>query len=195
MLALIKISKEYGIQKVPDSEIENLRKLDSRELVKKLGISFYKLPLIIQKVTEEMKFKVQELSLFPGIEKVLRNLREHPIQLGILTSNTVENVHSFLKKYDLNFFDFIHTSKTLFGKGRLLKKILMNVFSKSEKKDLFYVGDETRDVEAARKAGFQAISVSWGFNTIETLQKSKPDYLFCTPEELWSFFQSRITLS
>jgi phosphoglycolate phosphatase-like HAD superfamily hydrolase len=34
-----------------------------------------------------------------------------------------------------------------------------------------YVGDEVRDIEAARKSGINCISVSWGFNTKELLQK------------------------
>jgi len=49
---------------------------------------------------------------------------------------------------------------------------------------VFYVGDETRDVEAARKAGVKTIAVTWGFNGEDILKKQKPDYLARRPEEL-----------
>jgi phosphoglycolate phosphatase len=51
-----------------------------------------------------------------------------------------------------------------------------------------YVGDETRDVEAARKAGMRSAAVTWGFNSRELLEKSRPDFLIDRPGELLECF-------
>jgi phosphoglycolate phosphatase-like HAD superfamily hydrolase len=42
---------------------------------------------------------------------------------------------------------------------------------------VFYIGDETRDIEAAKKAGIKSIAVTWGYNTKAILDNSNPDFL------------------
>jgi phosphoglycolate phosphatase len=49
---------------------------------------------------------------------------------------------------------------------------------------VIYVGDETRDIEAARKIQIQVIAVSWGFNSREVLAEQKPDFLISHPSQL-----------
>ncbi len=59
-----------------------------------------------------------------------------------------------------NLFDFVGSGLTLFGKGRIIQRIL-----KQQNLDpaiVFYVGDETRDIETARKIGIRVIAVGWG---------------------------------
>jgi phosphoglycolate phosphatase-like HAD superfamily hydrolase len=45
-------------------------------------------------------------------------------------------------------------------------------------------GDETKDIEAARKIGIKVISVSWGYNSSQALAAEHPDFLIYRPEEL-----------
>jgi phosphoglycolate phosphatase len=52
--------------------------------------------------------------------------------------------------------------------------------------DAWYVGDEVRDVEAARGAGMRSLAVSWGFNSESVLRASHPDSLAFEPSELSS---------
>jgi len=49
---------------------------------------------------------------------------------------------------------------------------------------VFYVCDEVRDIEAARKSGISSIAVTWGYNTKDALIKENPDFLANTPDEL-----------
>lgn len=50
--------------------------------------------------------------------------------------------------------------------------------------EVIYIGDETRDIEAARKSYVKAIAVSWGFNSKEVLAEQNPDFLIHQPQEL-----------
>ncbi len=50
--------------------------------------------------------------------------------------------------------------------------------------EVIYVGDETRDIEAAKKINSKVIAVSWGFNTKEALARHNPDFLIHQPSEL-----------
>ena len=49
---------------------------------------------------------------------------------------------------------------------------------------VIYVGDETRDIEAAREAGLRIAAVTWGYNAEETLAGLSPDHLLRSPGEL-----------
>ena len=53
-------------------------------------------------------------------------------------------------------------------------------------KDPIYVGDEIRDVDAAKKAGIKVIGVTWGYNTKNALSTAHPDHIVEKPEDLTS---------
>jgi phosphoglycolate phosphatase len=46
------------------------------------------------------------------------------------------------------------------------------------------VGDETRDIDAAREAGVQCAAVTWGIHSRQVLQKHAPAAIIDKPEEL-----------
>lgn len=52
------------------------------------------------------------------------------------------------------------------------------------REQVIYVGDETRDIDSAKKAGVKGIAVSWGFNSKKVLAKHHPDALIEHPQEL-----------
>jgi len=49
---------------------------------------------------------------------------------------------------------------------------------------MIYIGDEVRDIKAAKRAAVSVAAVTWGFNTKEALSKHEPDWLISTPDEL-----------
>jgi phosphoglycolate phosphatase len=112
----------------------------------------------------------------------LLELKKAGFRLGILTSNSKENVQSFLMNNQLDIFDSIYSGASVFGKSKVIKTAIKK--GKFSSHEVVYVGDETRDVDAARSAGVRIISVSWGFNTKEVLQKQNPDFLIDHPSEL-----------
>lgn len=117
--------------------------------------------------------------IYPLLSELYRNEQFH---LGILTSNTHQNVAQFLEKNELSFFEFISTGKSVFGKSHLINKIMRQ--RKVSKNDVCYVCDEIRDIEAAKKPGIKSIAVTWGYNTKDALIKENPDFIVDTPDEL-----------
>ena len=53
--------------------------------------------------------------------------------------------------------------------------------------EMLYIGDEIRDIKAAKKAGIAVAAVTWGFNSRESLAAEKPDYLLDRPEDFLQF--------
>jgi len=175
------VSKYYGLKKVESHEIENLRDMGAKEVQKVLGISMFKLPFLVKKICRNISAHIVELKPILGISEVLHALKAAGYSLGILSSNSEKNIRIYLKKYDLDFFDFIYTGKAIFSKKRHLGKIrkLAGIDNISA-----YVGDEVRDMEAAQDAYVPGIAVSWGFNSLKRLKKSFPENLCETPEKL-----------
>jgi len=108
-------------------------------------------------------------------------LKENGYQLGIVTSNIESNVQKFLHANDLDLFDFFYSGKSIFGKEKIINKILHD--KRLSKDDVYFVGDEVRDIEAGKKAKVTTIAVTWGYNSAEALQKENPDHIINSPAE------------
>jgi phosphoglycolate phosphatase-like HAD superfamily hydrolase len=47
-----------------------------------------------------------------------------------------------------------------------------------------YIGDETRDIEAAKKIGIGVVAVTWGYQAGDILKAASPDALVEHPGDL-----------
>ena len=185
--AVLKISNqlaaEFGYPKAQPEDISRLKNLSSREVVRQSKVSPFKLPFLLRRLRYELNQEIHRLKPIPGMKSALLRLKQQGNQLGIVTSNSCENVAAFLEAQELSdVFDFVGSGLALFGKGRVIQRILKQ--HQLNPADVIYVGDETRDIEAARKIGIQVIAVSWGFNSSQALAAEKPDFLIHQPEEL-----------
>lgn len=158
------------------------RKKGAKELVKELEIPLRKIPFLMKRYREKSASIVKDLKPFGNINSTLEKLKRENFNLGILTSNSEKNVTKFLEKNDLPSFDFIYSEGSLFGKDKVMKKMLEN--QSLDSNQVIYVGDETRDIDAAKKVGITVIAVAWGFNTNEALKKRNPDFLAHKPKDL-----------
>lgn len=177
-----KNAKSWGFQEVDEKDLERLKGMTPFELLGEFKIPFYKVPFLIKKFQLELYESMENVRLFPGIRTLLDELQKKGFILGIITSNTEDNVHRFLKKNNIDHFDFIHGEKNIFGKSGTILNVIKS--RGIVKKDSLYIGDEVRDIEAAKKSGIRCISVSWGFNT-EILLKKHTQTVVSTPRELF----------
>ncbi|AUS99343.1 carotenoid oxygenase [Nostoc sp. CENA543] len=184
-----RLAVEFGYVQITPEQLTLLRNLSSREIIKYSGISLFKIPFLVKKVKFELKNKIQELRPIPGMKQSLGELKAHGHQLGIITSNSQDNVTAFLKIHELDsVFDFIYSGVTIFGKTTIINNVLKQ--KQLQPQAVIYVGDETRDIEASKKANIKVIAVTWGFNSPEVLAKQNPDYIIHHPSELLSVVQS-----
>jgi len=176
------MSAEFGFRSLPAEEIETARMMGTREFIRHLGISNWRVPVIVRRGLQLLHERIDLIEPIPGIPDVLAELHGGGHRLGILTSNSEENVRDFLNRHDLPYFDFIRTSSKLFGKSREMKRIIRS--EKVSPEGILYIGDETRDIEAARETGLRMAAVTWGYNSETALSALNPDHLFSTPAEL-----------
>ncbi len=177
------LASEFGYKSLSQEEISFLKNLSSREIIKQSEISLFKLPFLVKRVQKELGKQIQELTPIPGMTQVLQELKNQDYILGIVTSNIENNVIAFLQKNELyNYFDFIRSGTTIFGKHRIINKLIKK--HSLSNKEVIYVGDETRDIRSARKSNVGIIAAGWGFNSVQILAEHNPDFLALNPGEL-----------
>lgn len=178
-----RLAGEFGYIQTTPEDLALLRNFTSREIIKYSGVSMLKIPFLLKKVKGELKAKIPELKPIPGISEVLAILHSQGYTLGIITSNSPENVTAFLSNNQLNhLFEFIYSGVTIFGKTTIINNVLKQ--KQLDPTTVIYVGDETRDIEASKKANIKVIAVTWGFNSPEALAKQEPSILINHPQEL-----------
>ncbi len=177
------LSEQYGYKKINPDEIEHLRNLGPLQIIQYSGISIFKLPSLVRKVKLALKQEIHTLNIATDLKEILLILKNQGNQLGIITSNSKENVVIFLEANGLQeVFDFIYSGAPFIGKSRVI-----NSFLKKENRsveEVIYVGDETRDIDAARKSRVKVIAVSWGFNSQKVLAEHQPDFLIEQPSQI-----------
>jgi len=163
--------KQQGLEKVP---VQAARNMGVKGLIAHYHIPRHRLPQLYLYGRAEITRRMSQVKPIPGIPAVVKKLHSHH-RLGIITSNSSANVASFLMNHHLeSYFDFIDDSLDLFGKHHKLKRYAPD----------WYIGDETRDIDAARKAGCKSAAVTWGFESSQLLSSAHPDILLTTPSQL-----------
>ncbi len=164
-------------------QLDEFRGMTSRQALRKAGIRWWQLPKLLLAGMADFHDMVATMETFPGLPKVVKKLYERGDRLYIVTSNTHDNVGKFLELHGLNmYFTDVITGAGLFRKSRFISKLIRK--HKLKRKQTIYIGDETRDVQAARLARIKTASVTWGFNTETILTKQRPAFLINKPMEL-----------
>lgn len=183
------LADEFGYDQVTESEIVRLSNLSSQDIVLQSPVPLYQIPFLLRRVKREFNKRIVKLHPFLGIKDMVASLQAEGFFLGIVTSNMQSNVVDFLEQNELNsYFDFVHSANNLFGKDKILKKLIKQYQLPLEQ--TFYVGDETRDIEAAKKSKIQVVAVTWGFNSAEVLAQYQPDFLIDQPAQLSQILSS-----
>lgn len=186
-----RIAPEFDCKQVRREDKEILRGKRPQEFLKEYGISRIKLPFLVLKVRSELRKQLSDIKVKDGIYSVLTQLKNEGCTLGIVASNSRGNISSFLGENGLSSaFDFVYTGKHVFSKHRIIKRVLKE--KQLNKNAVIFVGDETRDIDAAKKVGIPVIAVSWGFNIKEILQIQNPDLIADKPQELIEIIKSGI---
>ncbi len=179
---LNELGEDFDFPPIDRKLFVELKQKTVPELVQLSGLSWFQLPGLLRKARGRFKAHLAEVYPVPGMPEVLTQLKEEGFRLGILTSNTKEGVQAFLEAHDLALFEFIQAPDSLFGKAKIIRKILSHEALKPS--EVIMIGDELRDIEAAQKAGIDSIAVTWGFNTEGVLVQAQPSYVVRQPTEL-----------
>lgn len=176
------MAPDFGIDPLSPEDFMVVRNMSAASIIRMTGIPLYKYPFIIAKVLKVYRSRVHELEPYPGIAALLAELRRRGIGFALLSSNSRPNVIKFLDRHKLHYFDWVEgTSGTLDKQNRIKKQIKKH---RLDPVNLVYIGDESRDIEAAKACGIKVISVTWGFHPERLLLRYQPNYMVDRPDEI-----------
>lgn len=176
-----RLAEKYHFKPITDPY--SVRKMTVRRFMKEHKIGFLKLPRVTRAFQLAMRSEIDKVKLYPGLSRVLKQSHAAGVRHAILSSNSPENIQAFLQAHGITeLFEFTAGCFKLLGKARGIKRVIKQ--RKLLKREVLYVGDEVRDVVAARKAGIDMAAVSWGINDFKTLASEAPTHQVTTPEEL-----------
>jgi phosphoglycolate phosphatase len=145
--------------------------------LRKHSIPLYRVPWLVKEYLFLTSSRMKDVCLFDGLPDLLHRLKDAGYRLGVLSSNSAENIRSCLRANDaLDIFEFVVGYPRLFGKASAIRNLLKT--ERIDRQCALFIGDEVRDVEAARKAGVDSAAVGWGFNSEDVLSKQSPKFFW-----------------
>jgi phosphoglycolate phosphatase len=169
--------------KLTAREIQSLRGKSLKEVIKYLKIKRWQIPRLILQAKKLLAARIVNVKSFSGMPQALKQLHKTGAQMFILSTNNSKIIHQFLDQNNLDgLFVKVYGDIGLRSKSSALKKIMNK--EKIKPSNCVYIGDEVRDVEAAKKAGVMPVAVAWGFNFPNALNQAQPAALAQAPKDL-----------
>jgi len=167
------LARTHGFRQVNEAEIEELRGISNRELVKAMRVPFWKLPAIAKDLRARVAAHADRIPLFPDAAPFLARVRAADVEVAIVSSNAEPTIRRILGDAAAHIGRYA-CGASLFGKAALLRRVAR---SAGQGARVLCIGDETRDIEAARKAGLGCAAVTWGYANRAGLEAGKPDVI------------------
>lgn len=127
---------------------------------------------------------------YPGIEDVLRDLRDAGCRLGIVTSKSTDAVELAWRTVPLDaYFDVVVAAEDTDRHKPDPTPVLYGLESLGgDAEGACYVGDSPFDLRAGAAAGVATVGVTWGFFSRAELEAERPDLIVDTAAELRAAF-------
>ncbi|HWN11166.1 MAG TPA: HAD hydrolase-like protein [Pyrinomonadaceae bacterium] len=176
------VADTYNFRRIKEQELVDLRSFDAKKMLEHVGIPMWKMPLLQRYVRKRMTSDIGRIALFPGIAGLLQGLREEGIALAIVTSNSFINVREVLGRQNELLIQHYACGAPILGKRAKLRKVLHT--SGVHPSKAIFIGDEIRDLHAARGEGIDFGAVSWGVNSAQSLTEHSPEEMFSSIDEI-----------
>jgi phosphoglycolate phosphatase len=175
------VADRFGFRRVVDGDVEMLRHASTREILAHLEVPRWKLPFIARHMRRLKTEQAASIPLFAGVDSMLSTLAAHDIRLALVSSDTEANAREKLGKSAALFSDF-DCAASIFGKPAKFRRVLKR--AGVQPAQAIAIGDETRDIEAARAVGIAFGAVTWGYAAPNALRALKPDLMFERMEDI-----------
>lgn len=121
-----------------------------------------------------------ENTLYPGMDEVLKELKNQGFQIGLATSKPEKFAKIILEKLGIDqYFDKICGASldgTRSEKIDVMKYVLQEL-KISNNKEVLMVGDRMYDINSSNELGIDSVGVLFGFGSLEEFQKAGATYI------------------
>jgi len=182
---IIKVGNTYaaetGRDPLSEEDINTYYEQGARALMAKRSFSILELARLLKRGSELFAAEAGSVKMVPGVGEAIRDASGSGTRVAVLTSNTEESVKRIMGDFSKELAG-IFPEKDFFGKAAKLKKVIRSFGI--DPADVLYIGDEPRDMIAARKAGAHPIGAAWGFGSKRSLISAGAEKVLVRPEEI-----------
>jgi len=169
------VAREFAFRQVAPDDIDDLRRAGTGEILKQLGVPPWKLPRIAKRMRALKREAIGHIPLFSGVPQMLKTLRGSGLRLALVSSDCETNAKAQLGECALLFSEF-DCGASLFGKAAKFRRVMRRAGVLPAR--TIAIGDEERDLAAAREAGIPFGGVAWGYSDPAALRMREPDIWF-----------------
>lgn len=176
------LADKFHIERINPEDINQFRKMHTRELMRQFQVPVWKLPIMGRNVQALMLKNISQITLFEGIDAVLKDLADLGVILVLVSSNSHEIIRQVLGSEIAALFSHYECGSSVFGKRGRFKKVLkkFNVHPS----EVISIGDEIRDLEASQKMNIPFGAVTWGYTDPAAFESCNPNHLFHSVHEI-----------
>jgi phosphoglycolate phosphatase len=175
------VADKFGFRRVNDDELEGLRAASTREILAGLELPLWKVPAVARHMRRLKAEAAAHTPLFAGVPEMLQQLTDAGIKLALVTSDSRVNAQRKLGAA-ADLISYYDCAASLFGKPARFRRVIKRANIDATK--IIAIGDEVRDVEAARAVGISCGSVAWGYAAPQALRAMQPDFMFERMEDI-----------
>lgn len=176
------LAATYKFPVIPAQEVDQLRGLDARQMIKRAQLPAWKIPLIARAFIRRMGQDIDQIHLFEGISHLLSQLASQGVNLAIVSSNSEQNIRRVLGPTRASLISHYGCGSSLFSKQRKFQRAMVKMGAKPQ--ETLCVGDEVRDLEAAQAANLTFGGVTWGYTRPDALGAYPGIRLFHSPNDI-----------
>lgn len=178
---LNRLAKVFRFRQTDEDELKRLKGLPIRQIMQAMEITPLKAPFVMAAGKYQLGKYIDDIQMPEGLAECLHQWRQN-YRLGLVSTNSKSNIERFLLKTNAPTFDFIYANARLHSKAKAIARAINR--QGLAKADCIYIGDEIRDIEAARDVGIKCICVTWGYNNKVALENAMPDWMAENTERL-----------
>lgn len=167
-------ARRFGFREVAGDDVERLRSMDHRAILAHVGLPLWRLPQVVAHM-RALAAEGPPSPRFPGVDDALGALRAGGVRVAVVSSNAEGTIRRALGPVAAQV-ERIDGGASLWGKARKLRAAAAALGVSPARS--IAIGDELRDIEAAREAGLAAGAVTWGYHRPATLRAASPDRVF-----------------
>ncbi|HYD52064.1 MAG TPA: HAD hydrolase-like protein [Gemmatimonadaceae bacterium] len=182
LAAMNEAAARWGFERVDAERLRELRRLGPLEIAERIRFPMWKSPVIARFIRRRVAEQHEQLRLFPGVPEMLDGVLARGVTVAIVSSNAEATVRRVLGAPLAGRVAYYGCGGSVLGKRRFLRQALARTgvpFAQAIK-----IGDEIRDLEAARAERIAFGGVAWGYAEPDALRARGADHLFERVEEI-----------
>jgi phosphoglycolate phosphatase len=182
------IAPKWNLRTVTSDDWHRLRQSSITKGLRYVGVKPYQLARLLTEGKRLVKARSSEIKLFPGAAKLIKQLAKDGHEIYALSTNDQALIRDVLRGAGIEEQIHVLKSPRIFGKANSLRRLLRQTGAQAA--SAWMIGDEVRDMVAARRVGMNAMAVTWGFQPEVTLAALKPQAIARQLEDIPKLIQS-----